>query len=153
MKKWAIMFILMLIIIQSASAQDAWIFCQPDSYVYARAGASKATPAIGRLELGDEIRTDGKTRGGFLHCTGLSFEESEGWVYAGYVVFEEPEIIPDGDPYIVCANGRVACRRWVNGPRKAWARTCAELTVWAITSEWAVTTRGFIRTSCIELSP
>lgn len=158
MKKWvlvlmwaALLGFLLCCLIDSARAEEreGWILCKPDSYVVARWSASKTGEILGRLEMGDKIITDGQTKNGYLHCRGLTFESDEGWVYAGYIVWDEPAETTD-KTWVINAGGRTACRRWVDGPRRAWAKNHSEVTVYAISNDWAVTNKGFIKVSCME---
>ena len=144
-----LMLLLIFSLIQSVRAEDTegWILCQPDSYVNARWSPSIRSEGIGRLELGDRIRTDGVEKNGYIHCTGLRFESNEGWIHAGYIVWDKPRITEE--TWTVNAGGRTACRRYVDGPRRCWAKNHSEVTVYAISSEWALTDKGFIKTACI----
>ena len=124
-----------------------WVLCQPDDYVNIRDKASTIGHKIGRAEVGDSFMTDGKVKDGFLHVY-CSLEESEGWIYLGYIVFDEPEQI--GELWVVESNGRVACRKCVDGARRCWVIDGSTLTVRYIAGEWAITDKGFIKTEFIR---
>ena len=70
---------------------EAWVLCQPDSYVNIRERASSRSAYAGMLMSGDQIWVDGRTKDGYAHCENMSNELGEGWVHAGYIVFEEPD--------------------------------------------------------------
>ena len=129
-----------------------WIMMKPDDWVILRMYASKKAREVGRLEAGDSFTTDGKTKNGFLHV--LDRGECDCWVYAGYVVFEEPTEIME--QYIVCSNSRVACRRWMDGElvaRHPWAINGSEMTVYYIADDCACTSRGYIKAEYLEVNP
>lgn len=147
MKKAIAALITMALIYSTAAAE--WIICKPDSFVNVRRSPSKQATGIGRMELGEEITLTGKIQNGYAECIGLAFEETTGWIFAGYIVDDEPEVL-DGDLYRNCGNGRTALRKWVDGPRRAWATEETTFTVYAMTPEWALTSKGYIRTEYIE---
>lgn len=134
-----------------AEAEDmtaaGWVICQPGDYVNARRKASTRSESLGRLEAGYPLRLTGKTKNGFAQVTGLSLEETEGWVYAGYIVFDEPVWI--GKTMTIRANGRVAARKCADGERRCWVTDGSTVTVYWMAGEWSVTSKGFIRTEYI----
>ncbi len=144
-----ILAILTALLILSGTASAEWIICKPDSYVNVRQTPSKKGAELGRLELGDEITLTGRTKNGFSECSDLHLEMPTGWIFTGFIVDEEPRQVP-GTLYRSCGNGRTALRRWVNGPRRAWADNGDTFRVFATTAEWALTSKGFIRTEFIE---
>lgn len=149
MKRLTAIILLLALLIGSAAAEtEAWIICKPGSFVYARRSPTKHALELGRLELGDKVTLTGRQKNGFSECDGLDFELSEGWVFSGYLVEDEPE--QDGGTYRACGNGRTALRKWVNGPRRAWAKNGATFRVFALTDTWALTSKGFIKTEYIE---
>ena len=128
---------------------EAWVLCQPDSWVNIRESASSRGTYAGRLLSGDRIWVDGRTKNGFAHCDNMSNEAGEGWVHAGFIVFEEPAEVEK-----VCriqSNGRVACRRTIDGVRRCWIVNGSEVYVYKIAGEWAVTNKGFIQSKYIDL--
>jgi hypothetical protein len=130
--------------------QECWILCQPDSWVYARMNPSKKSQELGRLECGDKVYTDGKTKNGFLHIYGLWFELDEGWVKKGYVVFDEPY-----RPFLyetnISSNGRVMARKTIDGKRRCWLKDGQAIKVYMMTDEWAVTNKGFVKSRFIDI--
>ena len=153
--KRAISFILIVIslltavLTVSADEYEYFIICNPKSHVNVRKSAKKGSDEIGRLYAGDSVTVDGMTKNGFVHCVNMSNEWGEGWVYKGYLVQEKPIIT--GESARISANGRVKCRRYVNGKRQGWARDGDTVKVYAYTSEWALTSKGFIKTEFIDL--
>ena len=131
--------------------QTVYVMMKTGDYVNVRTGPGKRYQKLGYLETGDDIQTDGKTRNGWLHIVNLNMEAEEGWIYAGYTVDEKPEQLT-GESFRIDAPGRVACRKWVNGPRRAWAKKGSTVTVYAIGGEWALTNRGYIRAEYLEVT-
>jgi len=127
-----------------------WILCQPESRVYIRRTPEKTGIIDGWLEVGDEFLTDGKTANGFIHAVGVG-NGYDAWIYTGNVVTEKPEEI-NGNYYCV-AKVQAACRRWVDGPQirnAPWLKNNSEVKVYWMTSEWAVTSRGYIQSTWLE---
>ena len=155
MKKLIALALLIALIFSFTSANtekkytQAWVLCQPDSYINVRAFPKKTSEVIGRLFSGDYIYVDGKTKKGFAHCD-VAVEGGEGWVYKGFLVYSEP--IPDGHVYPIEAKGRVACRRDVNGTRRCWVHNGDPVRVYMISDEWCLTNKGFIKTKFIDLT-
>ena len=126
-----------------------WILCQPGDYVHARSGPSTRRESLGRLVTGDHVEVDGQTKDGFAHVARLCLEEDVGWIYAGYLIEEEPKDAK-GMVYTISANGRVACRKYIDGPRRCWVVDGSQVKVYGYTSQWAVTNKGFIRTEFVD---
>ncbi|MBQ5756027.1 MAG: SH3 domain-containing protein, partial [Erysipelotrichaceae bacterium] len=80
------------------------------SYVVIRQWASKRATEIGQLDPAEPIDIDGKTKDGYAHIVA----PCDGWVWAGYITFSEPQKIDA--PGVVTAKKRVAARRWCDGP-------------------------------------
>ena len=129
-----------------------WIVCQPGDHVNVRETPSKKGRATGFLECGDAVQTDAESRNGFIRVYGVG-EGSEGWVYCGYVSIYEPKAV--FETYACVAPNRVACRRYMNGPKtqNPWLRNNSTVQVFYMTEEWAVTSRGFIKSEWLEVSP
>ena len=120
---------------------QAWVLCDPESYVNMRAKPNGRT--VGGLDCGDHMWTDSVERNGFLHVVELSAEDTTAWVSLRYVVFDEPrEIMRDMK---VTGNAKVACRKWVDGPRQSWIRPGNTVRVLWMSDSWAYTVRGYIR--------
>ena len=132
-----------------AEEMDCWVMCQPGDYVNARRAPSTRSESIARLECGDPIEVNGESRKGFLYCPDMPNEYGEGWVYSGYVATEQPQNAC-GAKYTIRSNGRVACRKCIEGDRRCWVVDGSEVRVWGYTSEWAVTNKGFVKTEYIE---
>lgn len=155
---WAIVALVMLAagamagraLADESEVYTVYAMLKPGDYVNVRASAGKRGAIIGYLELGDSAQTDGKTKGAWLHLVNLSMEETEGWVHAGYISETEP-VQQGGQTYSISASGRVACRKWINGPRRAWAKKGAKVKVYAMGGEWALTNRGYIRAEYLEV--
>lgn len=137
-----------MLLIGNASAEggDAWIICQPGDYVNARSGPSRKSGTLGRLDSGDKIHLTGESKKGFVRVERLGMEESEGWVFAGYIIDEQPcEYY--GAKVTVKANGRVACRKYIDGPRRCWIHDGDSVKVYFAGGGWAVTSKGYIQTA------
>ena len=131
-----------LVFSAAAYAETVYILCQPDSFVNVRVFPKRGADVAGRLELGDTVETDGTTRNGFLRVYG--FEAGEAWVNTGLVSWEPVTVgtvEARGE-----SNGRVACRRSINGTRRKWLYNGAEVTIYASSDGWSITNRGFIQT-------
>lgn len=127
---------------------DAWIICQPGDWVHARDRASTKSESLGMLVTGDRVKIDGHNRNGFMHVIDLRLEETEGWIYAGYLVTEEP-VDMGGELHWIRANGRVACRKYLDGPRRCWVIDGSTVKVYYMGGGWAVTNKGFIQSEFI----
>ena len=130
-----------------AQTISGWIICQPGDYINARRKPSTRSESLGRLEAGYPLQLTGKTKNGFV-LSEVSLEESEAWVFAGYVVTSEP-VWYGGTEMSITSNGRVACRKYIDGPRRCWVTDGSTVRVWWKTSTWCVTDKGFIRTEYI----
>ena len=132
---------------------DAWVICKPGDLVNVRACPSNKSTSIGLFECGYVFRTDWEAKNGWIHAINLSLEETEGWIYAGYVSAWEPEW-KAGETAVIVSDGRVACRRWCDGPRidgrAGWVQPGTQIQVFYQTQEWCVTNRGYIRTEYLE---
>jgi len=129
-----------------------WVMCKPGDYINARRTPSTKAMEVGRLDPGDSFLTDGVSSNGFIRAYGIG-EYGEAWVYCGYVSIYEPK--PVFETYACVAPTRVACRRWMNGPRtqNPWLMNNSLVQVFYMTEEWAVTSRGFIKSEWLEVSP
>jgi hypothetical protein len=139
----------------AASAEDSfvtcWVMCKPGSRVNVR--RTPGGKEIGYLECGDWFETDAVEADGWIRVYGIG-EYGEGWVYCGYVVTEEPEVI--NETYVCCAPKRVAIRRWMGGPQVngcAWLTNLSTVYVYYIADGWACTNQGYIKAEYLEVSP
>ncbi len=132
-----------------------WALCKPGDRVNLRMKPDKDSREVGWLECGDSFQTDGTNRNGWIRV--LDAGECECWIYSGYVVTEEPEVV--GENYVCVSRNRVACRRWVDGPqiringRLSWLKNGSCVSVFYIAGEWAVTSRGYIKAEWLEVDP
>lgn len=141
MKVLAILVAVLMVSTAAAETFNVWVLCQPDSFVYVREFPKKESRHAGFAQIGDKLTTDGQKRNGYLHVDGF---EGGGWIYAGFVT-ESPVTVEQTESEIV-SNGRVACRRYINGTRRRWLKNGQNLTVYARSAEWSVTSQGFIQT-------
>lgn len=128
----------------TASADGYFILCNPKSSVNARISAKKKAETVGWYDCGDYVETDGKSKNGFAHIINCSLEVNEAWISKRYLISDKPVICEIRT--VIIGSGRVAARGWVNGRRIAWLKPGQEVTVYAISKEWCVTDRGYIRT-------
>ena len=145
---WVLIVIVIIIGIIGARAEEsnAWVMCQPDSFVNIRESPGKGGRVVGYLELGDAIQTGGR-RNGYCHITGATTESGEGWVARGYIVTDCPQV--ETVAAWVDSDGRVACRRAIGGNRRKWLHGGDRLTLYASSAEWSITSEGFIQTEYI----
>lgn len=126
----------------SARAEDEYyVLCRPGSVVNVHTKPKKDSMVSAWVECGQRIGTDGKEKNGFVHVTGLPSEEPDGWIYAGYLVDEEPLI---RTYKAEVWEGPVIARSCVDGKQKCILRDGKTVTVYAKTHVWAVTSKGYI---------
>lgn len=130
--------------------QRAWVLCMPGDYVNARAGASRKSLSVGRLEAGDEVIDTGESSRGFESCRGGSFELEEFWVYEGYIVRSQPAYV--NATATVCGNSRVAARKYIDGPRRCWIYPGDRLLVYWRSEIWSITEKGFVQSRYLNYS-
>jgi hypothetical protein len=130
-----------------------WVMCKPGDFINVRRTPSRSGEQVGRLDACDSFLTDAEAKNGWIRCYGIG-EYGEGYIYCGYVVTEEPEVVMEN---ATCtAYGRVACRRWMGGPRTehgGWLAPLSDVTVFYMTSDWACTSRGYIQTKYLDIDP
>jgi hypothetical protein len=125
-----------------------YVMCK--SYVMIRMWPSRKAQEIWQLDPCDTVEVDGQTKDGFAHIV----EPVDGWVWAGNLVFSEPEKV--GKTAYVTANKRVACRRWVDGPQvesRPWLINGSGVQVFYMSADWACTSRGYIKAEYLEVDP
>ena len=129
-----------------------YTLCKPGSQVIVRRTPAKNAMEVGYLEVGDSFLTDGSSSNGYIRCYGIG-EYGEGWVYCGFVTEYEPE--PVFETYCCVAKTRVACRRWMNGPKtdRPWLVNGSDVQVFYIAGDWACTSRGYIKAEYLEVDP
>jgi len=128
--------------------EEVWVLCQPESCVNLRAKPQKGAEIFGGTMCGSGLWTDGKQKGTWLHVVDLPAEESQGWISSRYIVYDRPEEI--NREMVVRADGRVACRKWIGGDVSGWANDGDRVTVYWKSADWAVTSRGYIKTAFLE---
>ena len=126
---------------------EGYVLCA--DYVNVRRSASRKSECIGRFECGDMVYLDGNKKNGFLHCVNLSLEEDSGWIYKGFVVYDEPERM--NRTALIVSKGRLAARKYVNGRRTRWLKPMGEVKVYWWSDSWAVTNCGYVQTKYLEL--
>ena len=132
MKRFLIILLAFLLLIGSAAADSIFVLCQPNSFVNVRVFPKKWSEIAGRVELGDELETDGEKRNGYIHVIGF---EGDGWINAGFVT-ESPVEIRTFEAEIF-SNGRVACRRSIKGHRRKWLSDGQKVVIYALAGDWA----------------
>jgi hypothetical protein len=137
--------------ISEANAEDQYetMYVLCSDFVYARSTPNKKQEPIGRLDPGDEVVVDGRKKNGYVHCIDLSFEQSDGWIYGGYLVRDCPEKL--GQTATIVSHGRLAARKYVNGRRTRWLKSGAQLKVWYWSTDWALTDCGYVQSKYLEL--
>ena len=158
MKKSLIVILIFLIaalllivsLIDSASADEKFILCRPRTEINVRACPKWGGENIGHLYFGDSVELDGKVRNGFAHIVGLSFESMEGWIYQGLLVDTPPVVFECKDQII--SDGRVAARQYIGGKRNKWLRSGKEVVVYAISEEWSITDQGYVQTKYLSVN-
>jgi len=152
-----ILAVVALIVIRAGAEEkpiSCWILCKPGSQVNIRRTPGKDGIIDGFMEVGDEFRTDGTTRNGYVKAIGIG-ENGTGWIYCGFVVTDKPEA--SFENYVCVARNRAACRRWCDGPqisgRIGWLYNGSSVQVFYRSDEWCVTNRGYIKTAWLEVDP
>lgn len=146
MKRLLILLAALLMALPAAAEEElttAYILCQPNDYINVRAKPTTRSESYGRFVCGDYFKVDGKLRKKFLHVQ-VSLESNEGWIFSGYVVYDEPVFVDQ--QFRITANGRVAARRYIGGPRRCWLKKNSIVTVSYYSEEWCITNKGFIQT-------
>lgn len=135
-----------------AKTITCWALCKPGSYVEVRESPSKKGRHVGYLDPCDSFETDGTSKNGYIRA--YVGDAGVGWVYCGFVSTEEP--VPVFERYMCNSLSRVACRRWISGPRVAnygWIVNGSTVEVFYRTDEWSVTSRGYIKSEYLEADP
>ena len=142
-----------VIYLGDAEAEDdlvykCWIMCQPGTDVAIREKPNKKSCVVGSAESCTQMWTDWQEKDGWIHVVDVNNETGEGWIHEGYIVFEEPQIVNQEMHIAGCR--RVACRKWIGGPRSKWAKSGGKVTVYLIADGWAVTNRGYIQSEYLK---
>lgn len=142
-----ILCIAILLISTVSVADTVWVLCQPDSYVNIRIRPSGRSRQEGYALCGESFETDCRMQDGFIHIY-ASIEAGEGWISLGYIVWDEPHAV--NAQYYICSPYRVAVRKTIGGERRKWTHALDEFQVYWMSSEWAVTNKGFVKTEYLE---
>ena len=134
-------------IANTADSEEAWVICQPDSFVYLRTRPAFGSGIAAFLEAGEKVETDGRQRGKWIHVL-FECEDGEGWVFGGYLTDSEPEFYPDGIAATTDV-GNVRARRYAGGPVRKNLKKGTELTVYSVSDSWCITDQGFVKTNCL----
>lgn len=141
----AILFLLVAVVAASLSAaEEAWAMCQPDSNVYIRSNPSFNADVVAILEVGDQVETDGKKDGVWVHAF-FTCEAGEGWMHRGYMTYSEPDVYRDGIS-AETAYKQVNARRCAKGKINRKLKKGTQLTVFVTSDEWSITNLGYIQT-------
>ena len=149
MKKIIIVLTFLCLLCSYVHAETVWVLCQPDSYVNVRRSASKKQEPNGTMECGWDAETNNKTKNGFIYVE-VPNEDGYGWINKGYIVHSKPVIITFKTN--IYSNGRVACWRSIGGNRRCWVKPGAEITVYAVSEEWSITNKGFVKTEYLGVN-
>lgn len=151
MKKVITIIVLFAVILAafSAALADSWVFilCDPKTPVNVRRSPKMGTKITGQLDFGDNVETDGEERNGFLHV--YAGDAGEGWICSGYVVEDKPERVKARA--CIAATGRVKSYSRIGGKKRNWLDVGDEVKVYALSDEWAFTSKGYIRTKYLEV--
>lgn len=144
--------------IGAAEDQEITLYalCKPGSQVNVRRKPDIESKWLGYLDAGDSFQSDGEIRNGWIKCLDIG-EDTEAWVFLGFVSTEKPEKI--GERYVCVSNAKVICRRWQGGPqvtvngKKQYLKNGQNVQVFCIADGWAVTNRGFVKAEYLEVDP
>lgn len=126
---------------EDEDSQTVYVLCNPESYVNIREKPNKKAHLIGYAYCGDDFRTDGTIRNGFIHVIHAGTETGDGWISTGFIAYSEPSKVDE--VWKVESNGRVAARSTIGGKRTRWLKKNADVTVYYV-AEVAVTNYGFV---------
>ena len=129
-----------------AEQGEQFVLCKPGTVVNVRKRPEKDAPVTAWVECGQKITVDDE-KNGFVHVSGLASEIPDGWIFAGYVVEEEPVI---REYKAEVWEGPVIARKSVNGKQVRVLKDGKTVTVYAKTHCWAVTNKGFIMTDWLR---
>ena len=146
-----LVLILLAVAISSLAEDDlytAWVLCQPDDYINVRMNPSRRSQIVGYADAGDSILVDGTKRNGYYKCYGIG-EMGEGWIFKGYVVFDQPERI--SCTAVVVSRWKLAARKYIKGKVRKWLHNMDEVRVYWTSLDWTVTNVGFVKTEYLEM--
>ena len=146
-----IVFIAIVVLCSAIDARaDYFVLCKPGSEINVRAKAKLKSPVIATAFFGQRIKTDGQEKNGFVHAVNLNAETCTGWIYKGLLVEDEP--IATGGQAQVFGAERVACRKYADGKVIRWAQDGENVRLYAISADWCVTDRGYLRTDFLTVN-
>lgn len=146
---WLVDLFMLTVHAEDSDYDTAYAICVMDDVVNIRATPKNRGEWIGYLNPGDEVHLDGRKQNGFVHCVDTNTESGEGWVFAGYLVSDRPELVDC--KAVIISNGRLAARKYVNGKRTKWMKPNAELHVYYMSGEWCSTNCGYVQTMFLRL--
>ena len=134
----------------SAEAEEnvAYAICVKDDVVNVRSSPKARGEWIGYLNPGDMVRMDGKKQNGYVHCIDMNTESGDGWVFAGYLVDDKPELMDC--PAVIVSNGRLAARKYVDGKRTRWLKPNATVHIYYMSEKWCSTDCGYVQTKYLK---
>ena len=135
-----------------ANADYMYVLCRPNDYVNVRSLPTTKGDLAGILDCGDCVETTGvtkKDKNGRTWYEVCGFE-GEAWVCAMYLQNSKIEI--GKCTGYVASLGRTALRRSPNGKRIKWLKNGAEVTILAMSEEWALTTGGYVKRECLDVT-
>ena len=144
----AVLFTLAVLITANSLADEYYVLCSPRSEVNVRLHPKKSE-IIACVVFGKKVESNRKRQNGYIHVEGLAAETTSGWIYSGYLIDDEP-VQCDLKARIV-SNGRVACRKCVAGKVIRWLQNGSEVEIYAVSEEWCVTDKGYIKREFIEI--
>lgn len=133
---------------EEAEYGTSYVICVEGDVVNIRSGPKTRAEWIGWLEPGDEVKTDGQRKNGFVHCVDTNTESGDGWVFAGYLTDSKPELV-DCDATVI-SNGRLAARKYVGGKRTRWLKSGTVVHIYYMSDSWCSTNFGYIQTKYLQ---
>ena len=130
-----------------------YVICS-DSYVNVRERPSTKAKIGGRLDFGDEVQVSELVEdrsGTEWYRVEAVTEQGCGYVCANYLTTAKPERVDK--TATVSASGRVAVYRRVNGSRKTWVKSGAQVRIRIQSDAWCLTDKGWIRTEYLIFEP
>ena len=147
----AVAVIVLSSIYDYARADDYYVLCRPESEVNIREKPKLKSRIVACASFGDRLTAD-MEKNGFVHVTGLAAEEDSGWIYKGLLVEDRP-VASKGMAQVMKADP-VMCRKYADTRSKVVKKYKAgeNVKVLAISEEWCVTEKGYIKTEFLTLN-
>lgn len=146
----AVILIVLIGLFNYAFAEDYYVLCRPGGEINVREKPKLKSGIVGVYNFGDKVTSDGKEKNGFVHVVDVPAEVSEGWIYGGLLVKDEPIASPGNA--MVFGDGRVACRKYAGGKVVRWLEEESVVKIYAISEEWCVTEYGYVRTEFLTVN-